>query len=257
MVDKTRLQSIQSTLDQLLERAKVIEDNVSKIDVIEKTSNKLERSVQDINDSLIILKENIIQNLLDENKRLNEKIKNVETVNHILSEKVNAIEINTAKIDQYDRRNNIELHGVPSDVTDDKLELKVIEICNSIEADIEPIGIEACHRFGRNDPKKVIVRCVNRKDVEKIKEKKRKLRQVDMSKIGFENTTKIYIQDNLSPYFSKLAWKCRKLKKASKINDWWFKNELIFLRRTENEAPKKISHNDDIDNLYPDFDYSG
>ena len=78
-----------------------------------------------------------------------------------------------------------------------------------------------------------------------------------MSKISFEKTTKIYIQDKLSPYFSKLAWKCRKLKKASKINDWWFKNELIFLRRTENEAPKKISHNDDIDNLYPNFEYSG
>ena len=98
MADKTRLQSIQSTLDQLVEIAKVIQDDISKIDVIEKTSSKLERSVQDIYDSLIILKENIIQNLLDENKRLNEKIKNVETVNHILSEKVNAIEINTIRI---------------------------------------------------------------------------------------------------------------------------------------------------------------
>ena len=40
MADKTRLQSIQSTLDQLVERAKVIQDDISKIDVNEKTSNK-------------------------------------------------------------------------------------------------------------------------------------------------------------------------------------------------------------------------
>ena len=65
------------------------------------------------------------------------------------------------------------------------------------------------------------------------------------------------IQDNLSPYFRELAWKCRKLKKGKRINDWWFRNENVFLKRTENETAKMICHKHDIDDLYPGFNYSG
>ena len=245
MADKTRLQSIQLALGNLEEKISSIEKHVKKINGIEISNSKLERSMNDINESIIILKENIIQNLMDENKRLNEKIKVVET------------EKNVAKVDQYDRRNNTEFHGIPDDIQQDKLEEKVIEICVAIGADIEEKNIEACHRFGRNKPQKVIARLVNRKDIEKIKENKKKLKKMDMSNFGFDKKTKIFIQDNLSPYYSELAWKCRKLKKSQMIYDWWYRNEILFLKRTENENPKLVCHPNDIEALYPNFDYSG
>ena len=203
------------------------------------------------------MKENVIQHLLDENKRLNEKIKNVEIDNKILSEKVLEVEKSIAKTDQYDRRNNVEFHGIPNDIDDVNLEEKVIDICKAIGVKINSTKIEACHRFGRGDPKKVIARFVNRKDCDEIRSNKKNLKKVDMSKIGLGNETKIYNQDNLSPYFSELAWKCRKLKKVKKINDWWYRNEMIFMKRTENENAKKICHNHDIEYLYPGFNYSG
>ena len=206
------MQSIQSTLTQLVSKVNAIEENVSRIDnIIEKSSNVLEKSVKEINDSVTILKENVIQHLLDENKRLNEKIKNIENDIKILSEKVVEIERSVAKTDQYDRRNNVEFHGIPNDVEDNKLKEKSIDICKAIDVEIDSDKIEACHRFGRGDPKKVIIRLVNRKDCDKIKSCKRKLRDIDFSKLGLGDNT-IYIQDNLSPYFSELAWKCRKVK---------------------------------------------
>ena len=151
----------------------------------------------------------------------------------------------------------IEFHGIPDDIQQDKLEEKVIEICVAIGADIEEKNIEACHRFGRNKPQKVIARLVNRKDIEKIKENKKKLKKMDMSNFGFDKKTKIFIQDNLSPYYSELAWKCRKLKKSQMIYDWWYRNEILFVKRTENENPKLVCHPNDIEALYPNFDYSG
>ena len=81
MADKTRLQSIQLALGNLEDKISSIENHVTKINGIEISNSKLERSMNDINESIIILKENIIQNLMDENKRLNEKIKVVETDN--------------------------------------------------------------------------------------------------------------------------------------------------------------------------------
>ena len=77
-----------------------------------------------------------------------------------------------------------------------------------------------------------------------------------MANLGFEVSNEIYNQDNLSPYYGELAWKCRKLKKARKIYNWSFRNESILIKRTENENARLILHNDDIEFLYPNFDYS-
>ena len=74
LADKTRLQSIQLALGNLEEKISSIEKHVKKINGIEISNSKLERSMNDINESIIILKENIIKNFMDENKRLNEKI---------------------------------------------------------------------------------------------------------------------------------------------------------------------------------------
>ena len=77
-----------------------------------------------------------------------------------------------------------------------------------------------------------------------------------MANLGFDVSNEIYIQDNLSPYYGELAWKCRKLKKARKIYNWSFRNEWLFIKRTGNENVKLILHDDDIELLYPNFDYS-
>ena len=71
----------------------------------------------------------------------------------------NEIKINNA--DQYSRRNNIVIQGIPQSVKSKDLEDKVINV----------LDIEACHRLG--DSRKTIVRFVNRKhSFEALKNKK-------------------------------------------------------------------------------------
>ena len=68
-----------------------------------------------------------------------------------------------------------------------------------------------------------------------------KLREIDMEKLGFHASTEIFIQDNLSPYFSELAWKCRKLKKKK---DLWLKiqkGNYFFETNSEWECDKDLS----------------
>ena len=74
--------------------------------------------------------------------------------------------------EQYSRRNNIELAGIPKSIKDNVLEETIINICEEHGIDISPVDIEACHRLplsnaqANKDPnqcKRVIVKFFNRK----------------------------------------------------------------------------------------------
>ena len=67
------------------------------------------------------------------------------------------------RLNQYNRRNNLEIQGIPSTVGDEILEDKVIEIFECLNTLLAKSDIEDCHRLGKSNPKNVIVRFVNRK----------------------------------------------------------------------------------------------
>ena len=88
---------------------------------------------------------------------------------------------------QYTRRNNLEISGIPH-LFDNKLEDKVIELCNSLDVPVQKSDIEACHRMFRNEgnnrPKKTIVRFTNRRIAEKLKEKRKETTNI-VESLGF------------------------------------------------------------------------
>ena len=80
----------------------------------------------------------------------NEKISDltvVKNVNAKLEERIISLEKSQAKSEQYSRRNNIELSGIPNDIPEDNLEKVVIDICHDSDVEIEPKDIEGCHRL--------------------------------------------------------------------------------------------------------------
>ena len=68
---------------------------------------------------LLNVKDVIIKNLQAENECLREKVGNLES-------KVTSPEINQKKLEQYGRRNNVEVSGVPDPFEDNCLEEKAI-----------------------------------------------------------------------------------------------------------------------------------
>lgn len=61
------------------------------------------------------------------------------------------------KSEQYTRRSNIEVQGIPSTVNDKLLDDKVIDIFNQLNITISKSDIEDCHRLGKANPKNTIV----------------------------------------------------------------------------------------------------
>ena len=144
------------------------------------SEGKIKANINDIvTESLMSVKDSIIEALKAENLKLKSRVDSLE-------EKIIELDISRNKLDQYTRRNNIEIQGIPATVPDDHLEHKVLNICKSMNLTVGNSDIEGCHRIGKSDPKTTIVRFVNRKFCNLILDKKHELKKLTMQNYVFK-----------------------------------------------------------------------
>ena len=152
-------------------------DNIStRLNQIE---SNLESNITDqVNESILSVKDSIITALRDDNKMPQVKVE-------ILEKTLAESEKYFNKLDQYNRRNNFEIQGIPSTVGDEVLEDKVIEIFECLNIPLAKSDIEDCHWLGKSNPKNTIVRFANRKNCYAALSKKLDLRHIDKVNHGF------------------------------------------------------------------------
>ena len=174
-------------------------ENTNKI--LQELNDHLKTNIVDqMNESVMSIKDTIIDALKEDNAQLGNKVE-------LLEKKLTEVEISCNKLEQYTRRNNIEIQGIPPQISDEKLEEKVFGAMNIA---ITKNDVEDCHRLGKSS-KSTIVQFVNRKHCNAILSKKFETSKIDKSKLGFESNVKLYVSEILTPYNQHLAWKCREL----------------------------------------------
>ena len=228
-------------------------------------SSLLDTVTLEISKSVDALKNNIINQLVEENKRLSRKCKKMsENIEHLhdevnyLYDKVYDIEINLNDSQQRSRRNNFEIAGIPNHITDTALESTCISILNNIvEVAIKPKEIEACHRLQSksNGAKPVIIKMMSRKRTLEIKEKKNKLSEVDLTPYDIQENTKLYINDNLSPFFKTTAFYCRDLKRKGFISKYRIDDTKIKVLNSSGKGWTIINHEQVLMDMFPNFDF--
>ena len=107
--------------------------------------------------------------------------------------KLSQSEAHVNNLDQYNRRNNLEIQDIPYNVSDVALEDKVVNIFHSLNINLSKQNIGDYHRLGKVDPKNTIVRFVNRKFCYEALDNKLNLRKVDMTKLGFQAGSILYL----------------------------------------------------------------
>ena len=174
-----------------------------------------------------------------------------------MESKVTSLEINQNKLEQYGRRNNIELSGIPDSVKDNCLEEKIISIFTSVGIDVKSYDIEACHRIGKswNSSKKTIARFSNRKFAKQALYNRKKLKSIDKLTLGLTND--VLINENLTPVKSRIACNCRKLKHQNLISKTYTVNGMIYLisNNVKRGKPVKVLHMQTLLNLFPDVEF--
>ena len=137
-------------------------------------------------------------------------------------------------------------------VTDESfLTESILDIGYNIGVDIPKDRIEACHRVGKNG-ERTIIKFSSRKDARKVLVNKKKLKSINLSKIGL--TGKIYINESLCSYYKKLWYLCKKLWINKHIASFWTSNGAVRLRVTDEGKVNLISHEEDLSDLFPDLD---
>ena len=64
---------------------------------------------------------------------------------------------------------------------------------------------------------------------------------------------KLFVSENLFPFNQWFAWKCRELRRTSKIHRAFSSKGIVKICRTMNEQPIPIKLGRDLTSLYPDF----
>ena len=128
-------------------------------------------------------------------------------------------------LEQYGRRNNIEITGIPDNVPDQNLEEKVVDILNEISVDVSPKDIEACHRVGvsKNNSKKTIVRFINRKHAKKALISRKNLRKSSSSNCN------VFINENLTIKNNEIAFLSRKLKRSDHLTKIYIRDGTLHI----------------------------
>ena len=159
------------------------------------------------------------------------------------SDYVYFLEQEVSRLDQYGRRENIEIIGIPSSISDTKLETEVIKILRQIGLKrLEYFHIVGCHRIGKakkNGSKNTIVRFLNRKDAISSLKKKKDLYLC--KEIGYYNLS---IVENLCPAYRSIFDSLIQMKNEGHVKKvWTFKGKINYLTSDdEHEKPKKIYH---------------
>ena len=101
-----------------------------------------------------------------------------------------------------------------------------------------------------------IIRFVNRKDAEDCLVNRKKLKNFDLESVGFDSDAQIFINENLSPYMSRLAYYCRVLKRQGLVNKLTTFKGVIKITRSSGTDHQMdvIQHKEDLVKIFPNLD---
>ena len=92
--------------------------------------------------------------------------------------------------------------GIPENIENKDSENLTLQILEKIDISDYPENVEDCHWAKTQCSKKVIIKLSRRKDANKIRSEKKKLRGKNQTSLGIN--TPVYINDSLCIYFKKL-----------------------------------------------------
>ena len=164
VIKKKRLDDMNKT--ELLKEAKELN---KRLLALEESKSKEEVLLRDVNLS-----------------KLQKRVKKLEEFLEDAEERIYKNEVELNRLNQYTRRENIEIVGIPDSVKQADLEKSVLSIFTSMSIACNSYDIAACHRLSKKKDNQVskntIVRFICRKKVAEILSKKKMLNDDDVIK---------------------------------------------------------------------------
>ena len=145
-----------------------------------------------------------------------------------LSAQVRSLTYQNDKLEQYTRRENVRINGVPEEVGEsaDSSEKKALAVLRETGAVVNDFDLAACHRVGgkpRSGPRGIIVRFVSRRKRTEVMKGKKNLK-------GKPDFLNIYINDDLTVLRAKLLGYVKSLPDIDRV--WTIEGKIFALKKS-------------------------
>ncbi|XP_046671150.1 uncharacterized protein LOC124361154 [Homalodisca vitripennis] len=221
-------QEFKSHSNQMQELTKSVEFLSANIDTANQTLKKVQLDYADI---------------MKQNQKLTE-------ANLKLGETVNELKSKVRELEQYSRRTNLEISGIPETRNEDTMKI-LGDIGTAIGVELHDTQVMAAHRVpsykqGRAPPMVVQFQTKMQRDVWITNYKKNK----DLSARRVNNVfpdTRVYINEHLSPDNKIFLAQLKERSKQCNVKYVWFKDDKFYLRRDDGEKYFKITSLDEVE----------
>ncbi len=189
----------------------------------------------------------VVQNLEAEMNGLNETLTKI-------SKDLLDMDTRVIECEQYPRRNNIVISGIPDDVSHRDLKNEVFDILAAIGLnELTENDISACHRLPKSRrsrwPAKTIIRFVNRDNVDFCLRNRNRLKERAVrNKLDGMN---LRFYENLCKSNSLILRMCKWLEENEHIHGHFLRNGYVKIIVTEGDNPVKMTHPQVLRDRFP------
>ena len=153
------------------------------------------------------------------------------------------------ELDNLTRMKSLEIHNIPQ-VQNEKTCRVAVNILKMVEPSITEADIEDCYRLRRLTEREengktshpILVKFFSRQKRTKCLINRKLLSNINFHEVGI-NTTKVYLNENLTPITKSLFYKANTLKKTTGWKFIWTKNGIIKVRKS-NDSPVVVIKNE-------------
>ena len=168
---------------------------------------------------------------------------------HILKQKVYDVEKELYKTNQYNRRQNLVIDGIPDKIPQRDLERLSVDIINKLGFPVQFRDVVGCHRLKKptddpNKPTPTIIRFTNRKVTEYCMRNNRFLGRIRVP-------WKLSFREDLCDANDDIWNQCLSLKEDGVINHFLVRNGFVKVVEKRGDFPRKINHPDDLLKMFP------
>lgn len=220
----------------ILEGQKGVENGLKKsIDLCHGKINELSDS---LNKQSILVKQqqDVIDKLICENETYKKTVIEMQK--------------NIDQLEQYGRRNTVEIHGVP-DIENEEVTRTVCKVFKALDLNTRPEDIDACHRLKKRPgkPTGIIVKLVRRFDAESVLQAARQKRLTTQA-LGYAERRPVYVNVSLSRVRSVLLGRARAVVREGKLAAAWVDRVgRVKIKKSDGMAPIEITSIFDLEKI--------
>ena len=190
------------------------------------------------------------EELQEQLKKQNKKIQDQES-------QISEILYQNDQIEQYTRKNSIEIHGIPEELYTSTNEV-VTKLAQKLNVPISTEDIDISHKLynGKDKPKSIIVKLISHQKKTELYKKRVQLKNVKVSDL-FPNSSaaaitqseRLFINENATRYRKHLMKKANQRRKDEMLHSVWSMDGKIFVKTSLDGVPIRIFSEQDLENL--------